>query len=74
MASKLTKPFEVGWGREIVFRHRDDDSCSSKYADVYYFSPEGSKLVSVYMCICVIFLHSQFLIFDMNDKINLTSI
>lgn len=43
---RLLLPFEQGWGREIVLRHPTEDMKNKKVpCDVYYFAPEGTKLV-----------------------------
>lgn len=52
----VIKPFELGWGREIVLRQAENSNgpATSARSDVYYFSPEGTKLVCINFCFIAI--------------------
>lgn len=41
-------PFRLGWRREVVFRSINKHKGARAMADVYYHSPEGKKLRSLY--------------------------
>ncbi|KAG1679916.1 hypothetical protein GQR58_012732 [Nymphon striatum] len=44
----VLKPFDIGWRRELVYRTTSSESpLSKRQADVYYYTPENTKLRSM---------------------------
>ena len=44
-----TRPFKLGWRREIVYRGIQNPAKQSKQCDIYYFTPDHAKLRSLPM-------------------------